>query len=373
MIKGKKIWAVLLTVYVSTMFSACTVRSPEVSKDIFAMDTFMNIRAYGENADEAVELCVQEIEGLEDLFDAQDPKSEISALNREKTMEVSIDTADIISRAREVSTITDGAFDITVYPIVKEWGFTSGEYKIPDRDAIEALLENTGQDRIVVGNAGKIPDEKEAVSDEIPHNTDVYNDAGSAKILVQMPENFEIGLGGIAKGYASDRLMEIFGQEGIGAGIVSLGGNVAACGTKPDGKPWRVAIENPDTEKKIKALKNAEYIGVVEVSDKSVITSGGYERFFDKDGVRYHHIIDPKTGNPADSGLISVSIISDDGCLADGLSTALFVMGKEKALQCWCEHKSMFDCILVESDGSVTITEGLKNSFSSDLPYEIYR
>ena len=108
-------------------------------------------------------------------------------------------------------------------------------------------------------------------------------------------------------------------------------------------------------------------------SRSSVITSGGYERFFEEDGVRYHHIIDPKTGSPADSGLISVSIISEDGCLADGLSTALFVMGREKALQCWSEHKSMFDCILVESDGSVTITEGLKNSFSSDLPYEIYR
>ncbi len=353
MIKGIKIWAVLLIVCVSTMFSACTVRSPEVSKDIFAMDTFMNIRAYGENADEAVELCVHEIERLEDLFDAQDPKSEISALNREKTMEVSIDTADIISRAREVSTITEGAFDITVYPIVKEWGFTSGEYKIPDRDAIEALLENTGQDRIVVGSAGEIPDEKE--------------------VLVQMPENYEIGLGGIAKGYASDRLMEIFRQEGIGSGIVSLGGNVAACGTKPDGKPWRVAIENPDTDKKIKALKNTEYIGVVEVSDKSVITSGGYERFFEEDGVRYHHIIDPKTGSPADSGLISVSIISEDGCLADGLSTALFVMGREKALQCWSEHKSMFDCILVESDGSVTITEGIMSCFSSEIPYEVYR
>lgn len=353
MIKRKKYWAVLLTVCFSILLSACAAGSPEVSKDIFAMDTFMNIRAYGENADEAVERCVQEIERLEKLFDAQDPKSEISGLNREKTMKVSADTADIISRAREVSTITDGAFDITVYPIVKEWGFTSGEYRIPDRDAIEALLENTGQDRIVVGSAGEIPDEKE--------------------VLIQMPENFEIGLGGIAKGYTSDRLMEIFREEGISSGIVSLGGNVAACGTKPDGRPWKVAIENPDTDKKIKALKNAEYIGVVEVSDKSVITSGGYERFFEKDGVRYHHIIDPKTGSPADSGLISVSIISGDGCLADGLSTALFVMGKEKALQCWSEHKSMFDCILVESDGSVTITEGLKNSFSSDLPYEIYR
>ena len=353
MIKRKKYWAVLLTVCFSILLSACAAGSPEVSKDIFAMDTFMNIRAYGENADEAVERCVQEIERLEKLFDAQDTKSEISGLNREKTMKVSADTAEIISRASEVSAITDGAFDITVYPVVKAWGFTSGEYKIPDRDDIEALLENTGQDRIVIESAGEKPDEEE--------------------VLIQMPENFEIGLGGIAKGYASDRLMEIFRQEGIESGIVSLGGNVAACGTKPDGKPWRIAIENPDTEKKIKALKNAEYIGVVEVSDKSVITSGGYERFFEKDGVRYHHIIDPKTGSPADSGLISVSIISDNGCLADGLSTALFVMGREKALQCWSEHKSMFDCILVESDGSVTITEGIMSCFSSEISYEVYR
>ena len=153
----------------------------------------------------------------------------------------------------------------------------------------------------------------------------------------------------------------------------NVAGNVAACGLKPDGKRWRVAIENPDIDKKIPALKNAGYIGVVEVSDKSVITSGGYERYFEEGGVRYHHIIDPKTGYPADSGLISVSIISEDGCLADGLSTAFFVMGKGRALECWSEHKEQFDCILVESNGKITVTGGLENCFSSEMSFEIYR
>jgi thiamine biosynthesis lipoprotein len=129
-----------------------------------------------------------------------------------------------------------------------------------------------------------------------------------------------------------------------------------------------VAIENPDDT--IEALADAEYIGVLSTADKAVITSGGYERYFEEDGVRYHHILDPATGKPANSGLISVTIVSENGTLADALSTTLFVMGKEKALDYWRSNSSLFDAVLVEEDGSITITEGLKDSFDSDLPFE---
>ena len=161
----------------------------------------------------------------------------------------------------------------------------------------------------------------------------------------------KVDLGGIAKGFTSDRVMELFSADGVTSGIISLGGNVQTLGTKPDGSLWRVGIQDPDDSSGI--------IATIEVADKAVITSGGYQRYFEQDGTTYHHIIDPRTGMPADSGLTSVTIVSDDGTLADGLSTSLFIMGKEAALDYWRAHRDNFDVILVASDGSITISEGL--------------
>jgi thiamine biosynthesis lipoprotein len=168
----------------------------------------------------------------------------------------------------------------------------------------------------------------------------------------------EIDLGGIAKGYTSSRVMDIFREHGVKHGLVSLGGNVQAIGTKKNGKPWRVAIQNPESE--------MEYLGVLNIEDKCVITSGGYERFFEKDGVHYHHIIDPRTGYPADSGLISATIISEDGALADGLSTSLFIMGKDEAEKYWREHADDFDYILEDEDGTLYVTEGADEILTTD-------
>ena len=180
---------------------------------------------------------------------------------------------------------------------------------------------------------------------------------------IKLGKNMKIDLGGIAKGYTSSRVMQIFKDCGVTSGLVSLGGNVQALGTKTDGTDWQIAIENPD--------KSSDYIGVVSVKDKAVITSGGYERYFEKNGKTYHHILDPKTGYPAESGLKSVTIVSDNGTLADALSTSLFVMGKEKALDYWREHKNEFDTVLVEDNGNITITDGLKKVFKSNFKFDI--
>ena len=172
-----------------------------------------------------------------------------------------------------------------------------------------------------------------------------------------------IDFGGIAKGYTSSRLMEIFREYNVSSAMVSLGGNVQVLGTKTDGSDWRVAVQNPDG--------TDDYLGILAIKDKAVITSGGYERYFEEDGKTYHHIMDNETGKPADSDLISVTIISKDGMLADGLSTALFVMGKEDALNYWREHREEFDAILVTKDGEITVTQGIADSFSSERNYDI--
>ena len=176
-------------------------------------------------------------------------------------------------------------------------------------------------------------------------------------------DGVQIDLGGIAKGYTSSRIMDIYKEKGVTSGLVNLGGNAQVFGTKPDGSLWRVAVQSPDSED--------EYLGVLETKDKAIITSGGYERYFEKDGVTYHHIIDSSTGYPADNGLISVTIVSADGTLADGLSTSLFVMGKDKATDYWKAHSDEFDMILLTDDEKLYVSEGIKDSFTSDREFEI--
>ena len=147
--------------------------------------------------------------------------------------------------------------------------------------------------------------------------------------------------------------MALLAREGIASAIVELGGNVQALGAKPDGSPWRVALQAPE----------GGYAGVLEIVDKAVVTSGGYQRYFEQDGEIYWHIIDPAQGRPARSGLQSVTIVADEGTLCDGLSTALFVMGREEALDFW-RTRNDFECVLISEDNTVAITEGLEESFS---------
>nr|WP_243106058.1 FAD:protein FMN transferase [Butyricicoccus sp. OF13-6] len=173
---------------------------------------------------------------------------------------------------------------------------------------------------------------------------------------VSIPADVQVDLGGIAKGYTSDRIMQVFADNGVTSGIVSLGGNVQVLGCKPDGSKWRVAVQDPNDE--------GENFAVVEIADEAVITSGGYQRYFEEDGATYHHIIDPRTGYPADSGVISSTIISHDGTLADGLSTSLFIMGVDDALDYWRAHSDEFDAILMDENGAVYVTDGIADRCS---------
>lgn len=461
-----------------------------VSMNVFAMDTYMNLLAYGDRAEEAIVAAAAEIHRIDDLLSTGNPESEISKINAAGGGEVSDFTAGLIAESQTLYKETGGLFDIAIYPVMKLWGFPTQEYRVPEKAEIEAALKLADPSAITVGSApapaapaaaegatsaaeetapaeapkddsaedagvpeeaqeaapaeepAASPEEDAAVPEEaqeaepqaaegpaVPETatTPAESAEAPAEESVAAPEKdaaapeeaqeaapaaaeastaaapaaeetapaaaagetatgaveetapaeapkvqitfgipgMEIDLGGIAKGYTSSRVMEIFKEYGVEHGLVSLGGNVQALGGKQDGNPWRVAIQNPESE--------LDYLGVLEIKDKCVITSGGYERFFEQDGVRYHHIIDPRTGSPADSGIISSTIISSDGALADGLSTSLFIMGLEEAEKYWRANADKFDFVLEDRSGKLYISEGAAKMITTEMDMEVVK
>ena len=220
-------------------------QSKKATKEIFAMDTYMTITTYGEKAEEAATKAVSEIERLDNLLSTGKNESEIAILNENGSEIVSEDTAQLIAKSIELYQDTNGVFDISIYPLMKEWGFTTKKYKVPSDKTINHLLKNIEASKIEWNNKTN---------------------------LVALPEEMEIDLGGIAKGYTSNRLTQIFKEYQLTGGVLSLGGNVQTYGTKEDGGKWKIAIENPSN-----SPLSGDYLGVLKTGNMAVITSGGYE------------------------------------------------------------------------------------------------
>lgn len=307
------------------------------SKEFFAMDTYMEVNAYGDNGEKAVAKAEKEVNKLDSILSTGKSTSEISKLNKNKKQVVSADTMSLIKESVKISKETNSAFNPTIYPLMELWGFTTKNYYVPKDNEIKTLLNHMDIDNI------KIDERKNEVS---------FKDS-----------NMKIDLGAIAKGYTSSKIIDIFKENNIKSGMVTLGGNVQVLGKKPDGSLWKVGIQNP--------IGEDEYLGVLQTSDKAVITSGGYERNFTKNGKTYHHILDPSNGYPANNGLTSVTIISSDGTLADALSTSLFVMGKDKAIDFYKKSNYNFDFILYTSDNKLIISDGIEDIFSSNLDIKV--
>lgn len=341
----KKATSLLLIFSMITGFAGCATfqkhsqdKEAELSSSRYleSMDTVMKLTAFGSERDTALNEAVGEIQRLDLLLNAEDPNSDVSILNRTGSCSVSPVTAFLVKKSVDLFYLTDGAFDITVYPLTRLWGFPTKEYRVPQQNELQNALSFIGSERVLCDESA---------------NT-VSLDAGQA-----------IDLGGIAKGYTSQHVIDIFKENGIRSGIVSLGGNIQCLGSKPDGSPWNIGIQDPWNSE-------GDILAVIKVVDKAVITSGGYERFFvdDDTGITYRHILDPKTGYPVESGLASVTIITSDGVLGDGASTALYIMGYDRAVEFWKSHSDEFDAVLVDDDGNMYATEGLKEIISSDKP-----
>ncbi len=325
---------VIMMLTAALMFSGCA-GNQSASSDFFAMDTYMSITAYGSKADAAVKKAEDYVQNMDMLMSTGDAGSEISRLNANGSAQLSDDTATVLKCALQVCKDTDGCFDPTVYALSEIWGFTTKEYTVPNDAGISSAR------KCVDASAVRVDDNDVAVIDT---------------------EGVKVDMGGIAKGYTSTGVMDIFREYGIKSGIVNLGGNVQMMGRKPDGSQWKIGIRNPDAD--------TGYFGVLSAENTAVVTSGGYERYFEQDGRTYHHIIDPRTGYPADSGLLSVTVVSNDGTLADALSTALFVMGGSEAVRYWQNSEYDFDIILMKSDKSLIVSKGLKDIFSTKLDVE---
>lgn len=324
----KKFFIACLILAVMFVCVSCSPKTSAETTEIFAMDTVIKLTVYGENAKEAVAEAKKLIYQYDNQFSVNKKESDIAKINAANGEYVAVkeDTYELIQKSIEISDMTDGAFDISIYPVVKAWGFTGDNRHVPGEETKERVK--------------KLVDYKKI-------DCKAGNSDSSNRYQVKIEKDMSIDLGGIAKGYISQKIVQKLKEMHVESAIISLGGNVETLGKKPDGSNYCVGITNPFSDDAL--------IGTIEAENQSVITSGNYERFFEQDGVRYHHIMDKETAAPAEHGLSSVTVIGEDGTLCDGLSTALFVMGKEKALEFQKKHPE-FNLILVTNDGEITST-----------------
>lgn len=387
---------------------------------IFAMDTVMDIQVYGgEEAEGLLADAENQIRTLEKELSVTDKNSEIAGLNAAGSAELSKEPAQIMKEALMYCDSTDGALDITIYPVLRAWGFTTGEYQVPGDEEIAGLLENVDYRSVKLEDvdadgsdgqeAGSNTDADGSDDQAAGSNTDAASMGDSAadrnddqaSVLCTIPEGMQVDLGSVTKGYTSRKLAQYFRDNGATSALINLGGNVECVGNKPNGSKWNVAIKSPFKD------SDSGILGVIQASDEAIITSGGYERYFEENGETYWHIIDPSTGKPARNGLISVTIIGKDGLMCDALSTALFVKGRDGAIDYYrkysaagtdsssaandktgngadsaieansdtansadaAKEESSFDMILVTTEGDVYITPGVAERFSLSSEY----
>lgn len=325
----RKITALLLALCVLCL-CACTKKAAPKTLELFAMDTYMTLQVYGD--DDVLSSLSQEIDELDHLLSATNEKSGLFALNQEGRAECDPRLTELLSESLALFDRTGGALDVSVYPAVRLWGFPTDDFRVPlDEELSEALIYIGASHVRLSGDT-------------------VTMDAGTM-----------LDFGAVAKGYAARACLELLEASDASAAVLSLGGNIQTYGDKPGGD-WLIGITDPTGE--------TDYFATLSLSGThAIVTSGSYQRYFEQDGKRYHHILDPKTGKPAETGLLSVTVVCDDALVADGLSTALFVMGLDKATGFYRESDD-FEAVFYLEDGRIYVTEGLAKAYSG-AEYEV--
>lgn len=296
----KRFWTLgLIPVLAVGSLSGCgTKDSQSAERTGSFFNTVISIKIYDKDAEALMDGCFQLASEMEGIFSAQDSESELYSLNHRTSSVVTVsdDLADCLSEGLYFGEISDGAFDITIYPVRRLWDFENGTEVVPDEASIREAVQQVDASKVHLnGN----------------------------EVTFDSPDTM-IDLGGIAKGYISSKMKAYLKENGCQSALINLGGNVSTLGRKPDGSEWSVGIQKPFSDR-------GELLMTVTSSDSCVISSGIYERYFERGGRLYHHILDPRTGYPADTDLNQVTLIGDDDAACDALSTITMLVGREKA------------------------------------------
>lgn len=328
----KKYIAVLLVVVMMITFTACQNKRENETQQkdatTFLMGTVVQMRVYGSNAQEVIDNSFARLREIENEMSTTIVSSEISRINTHpgEDIKVNADTYRVIKKAVEYANLTNGRFNPAIGPLVKLWGIGTENARVPAKDEIKEALKLVNYQWI---------------------------DLDDKQMTVMLEkQGMSLDLGAIAKGYAADEVRKIVKDSKVKSAYVNLGGNVLVIGGKSDGTPWKVGIQDPRHNR-------GNVMASIDVRDKTLVTSGNYERYFEKDGVIYHHILDPDTGYPADSGLLSCTIITTDSFDADVLSTSIFILGPAKGLEL-VEEIDGVEAMLITKDLGIILSSGIE-------------
>ena len=326
----------LLLIFSLTILIGCSNNNKVVdplSESEMLMGTVVTVSLYDKQDQEILDKVFSKVKELESILSINEAGTLVDKINEEagiNPVKVDDDTYTIIKKGIEYSELSNGLFDITVGPIVKLWSIGLPEAKVPTQAEIDEKLPLIG------------------------YNDIELNDEDKTVYLKR--KGMIIDLGGIAKGYTADVISNILTEEGVKSAIIDLGGNIFAHGKKVNGDDWRIGIQDPYSDR-------GDKVGVITVSNKSVVTSGIYERYIEKDGIKYHHILSPLTGYPYENEIAGITIVSDKSVDGDALSTSVFAMGVEEGMN-FVNSIDGIDAIFVTKDNKVYITNGLKDNFS---------
>ena len=325
----------ILLIFSLSIFMGCSKNNKDsapLSRTETLMGTVVKVTLYDNKDPKILDKAFDRVREIEKSVSINTTGTILDKVNESSGIEpviVDEDTFKIVERGIHYSKLSNGLFDVTIGPLVKLWSIGLPEARVPSQEEIESVLGFINYNDIILNKEDN-------------------------SIFLKNP-NMIIDLGGIAKGYTADEISQVLTENNVNSAIIDLGGNLYTHGTKPGGQDWNIGIQNPLSER-------GQSLGTIKVNNKSVVTSGTYERFIEKNGVKYHHILNPKTGYPYENNISGISIISDSSMDGDALSTSVFAMGVEDGLK-FVESQPNIDAIFVTNDKKIYLSSGIKDVF----------
>ncbi len=308
-----------------------TEQQEPVKRTEMLMGTVISVTLYDSTDETILDKVFDKVKKLEETFSINETGTEVDKINDnagKEPVKVSDDTIEVVKEGLYYSDLSHGKFDITIGPLVKLWNIPDAT-DIPTQEEIDAVIPLTNYKDVVVDESNKT-------------------------VFLTKP-GMMLDLGGIAKGYAADVISKMLTDEGVKSAIIDLGGNIFAHGEKVSGDSWKIGIQNPFSTR-------GEIVGAISVKNKSIVTSGIYERYIEVNGVKYHHILNPETGYPYENNIAGITIISDKSTTGDALSTSVFALGIDEGMK-FIEGLDNVDAIFVTKDNEIYLTSGIKDNF----------